>query len=248
MHRFFKISIALLLIAAFLSSAPLAVQAAVYDPGTEGIVSSYYHIDYKKGYILGVVPGTTAAHLLSVCLPSDCFLSTQRPATGAVLTAGDHSLTVIVTGDLDGNGAVNYDDLKAHGAAVLGEELSATALAAADVNYDGAVTITDYLQIKATLMDLGSIQACGPKNTDDVDPLILLSPGANQVWRDVKGAVSSVRCFYRQIRNRYRYQNRLRLCIRQGFHGQHYLQKYGICNRPAHDRFAGHSHTGINSR
>ena len=189
MQRIFKTCISLLLIAALLCPMLQWADAAVYDPDSEGIVSSYYHIDYEKGYLLGVAPGTSAAHLHSVCLPADCTVSQQELATGTSVSSGAHSLTVIVTGDLNGDGAVTITDMLIQKSAILGDEIPATALAAGDVNYDGAVTITDFLQVKSTLLGLSSISAGQPQESIS-DPVILLTPGATQNWCGGESAVS----------------------------------------------------------
>lgn len=181
MRRNFRTSITLLLIAAPLYPVLLLVGATAYDPGSDDIVSSYYHIDYEKGYILGIAPGTPASHLLSVCLPGDCALSQQDLATGVALTSGAHALTVIISGDLNGDGCVTITDMLMQKSAILGGELSPTATAAGDVNYDGAVTITDFLQVKSTLLGLSSISAGQPQGTT-ADPVILLTPGTSQTW------------------------------------------------------------------
>lgn len=188
MRRIFRIFIPLLLIGALIVPMSIFAGAAIYDPGSEGIVSSYYHIDYEKGYILGIAPGTSGAHLLRVCLPGDCTLSQDTLSTGASISSGDHSLTVIVTGDLNGDGNVTITDMLMQKSAILGDELSPTAAAAGDINHDGAVTITDFLQVKSTLLGLSSISAGYPQNTED--PPILLTPGASQAWHSADGSVS----------------------------------------------------------
>lgn len=180
MRRFFRISILSLVIAAMLFPAFLFVGAAAYDPQSEGIVSTYYYIDYEKGYISGIAPGTSAEHLLSVCLPGDCTLSQQTPATGTTVSSSGHTLTAIVTGDLNGDGMVTITDMLMQKSAILGEELSPTAMAAGDVNYDGSVTITDFLQVKSTLLGLSSITAGKPHGTSVAEQGILLNPGSSQ--------------------------------------------------------------------
>ncbi len=188
MRKIVKISISLLLIMALVCLSPLSAHAVIYDPASDGIISSYYHIDYKQGHILGIAPGTSAAHLLSVCLPGDCTLSQQDLVTGASISSGENALTIIVTGDLNGDGIVTITDMLMQKSAILGEELSSTAMAAGDVNYDGAVTITDFLQVKSTLLGLSSISAGRPQG--NADTLILLTPGSSQTWLGGEGSVS----------------------------------------------------------
>lgn len=189
MQKFFRISILLLVILGLLTPAVLRAEAAAYDPVTEGILCSYYHIDREKGFITGIAPGTSAEHLLSVCLPADCALSSQTLATGTTLTAQGHTLTVIVTGDLNGDAAVTITDMLMIKSAILGEPLSGTAAAAGDVNYDGSITITDFLQVKSSLLGLSSISAGRPADTAS-EPSILMIPGTSQSWSGGEGTVS----------------------------------------------------------
>jgi len=190
MKKFFRISILWLVILAILCPVFVFAGAAAYDPATEGIVSSYYYIDREKAYITGVAPGTSAGQLLNVCLPNDCTLSQQKLTTGTTLSSGEHALTVIVTGDLNGDGAVTITDMLMQKSAILGDELSATATAAGDINYDGGITITDFLQVKSALIGLSSITDSTQQNVAAAGPVILLTPNACQSWQGGEGAAS----------------------------------------------------------
>jgi len=174
---------------------PAAAEAGYYIP-EEGIVSAYYPIDRENGFLTGVIPGTEPGHLLAVCLPGDVRLSADTLATGTVLTAGTgealQTLTVIVTGDLNGDGAVTITDMLMIKSSILGQELPDTAAAAGDINYDGAVTVTDFLRVKACLLGMGQIEAACPQNATE---WLLLTPGATAAWQceavDVYGYISS---------------------------------------------------------
>lgn len=289
----------LVLLAGLIPAAQAAPAAARYDPFSEGIVSSYYHIDNEKGFLLGVAPGTPVSQLLNVCLPAGITASGKTLATGTVIsvtctaptepapppteetteattppeetTEGTlppeettitttppeetaegttppeettesttppeetadgtlppeetaesttppeettvtttppeettqaaapamasapetrtHSLTVIVTGDLNGDGKVTITDMLMLKSAILGEKLSATAAAAADINYDGKITITDFLQVKSCLLGLSSISAGRPAGTTSADSMILMTPGSSEKWT-VTGAAA----------------------------------------------------------
>ena len=72
---------------------------------------------------------------------------------------------------------------------VLGSSLSETAAIAGDVNYDGKVTITDFLQLKAYLLKIGAISAGKAAGIETKDSLILLTPGETKVW-SVDGAAA----------------------------------------------------------
>ena len=192
MTKFFKNCICFLLALALLCPYAAAASAAAYDPAAEGIISSYYHIDREKGFLTGIAPGTSADHLRSVCLPANCQLSQNTLATGTTITSGEQSLTLIVTGDLNGDAAVTITDMLMVKSAVLGQSLNDTAAAAADVNYDGGITITDFLQLKSNLLGLSDIQAGRPADPAVSEPVILLTPGTAQSWQGPEGTVSYV--------------------------------------------------------
>ena len=165
-----------------------------YDPLKEGILSSYYPIDRENGYLLGVAPGTAAQKLCSVCVPFGVALSTENVGTGALLTysvneAPAASLTVVVTGDLNGDAAVSITDMLMIKSFLLGETLESVATAAGDINFDGNVTITDFLRVKSALLGMDAITTGWPAQA--ADPILLLSPGNGEVWQ-IPEAVSYV--------------------------------------------------------
>ena len=341
MKKFLKITallLALLLMAAVAVSADTVPAPTKYDPLTEGIVSSYYSIDYERGYIIGIAPGTTAEKLKNACIPgTEIKASDDTIVTGTTITAtvtvviepetqpteaptetippteaptettppteaptestppteapteSTHpteaptettppteaptetepptepstdttppeesstettppeetstettppeesstettppeetttettppeetttetsdepqvaaysrmrsvttetktfTLTAIVTGDLNGDGAVTITDMLKVKSAVLGNSLSELAAVAGDVNYDGKVTITDFLQLKAYLLKLGTISAGKAAGMEPKDSLLLMTPGETKAW-SADGAVS----------------------------------------------------------
>jgi len=189
MRKFFKIPIFLMILVLLCPTVVLA-STSFYDPANEGILSSYYYVDREKGFITGIAPGTTADHLLSVCLPNDLALSQDTVATGTLLTSGSCMVTAIVTGDVNGDGAVTITDLLMIKSAILGEPLSETASAAADVNYDGSITITDFLQVKSNLLGLSAITSGWPLGATATGDPILLSPGTSQLWKGGEGTAS----------------------------------------------------------
>ena len=288
MGKFFKTPIVILLLLALALPPVLAVSAQgagtaeKYDPFAEGIVSSYYHIDWEKGFITGIAPGTTAQRLRSVCLPGGAVVSQEQLATGTTITVTctapippettapsteateapttappteetvppsdttepstaetasssetaepptedtvppsestesstedteasadttdtpvlvrsvhqaetrTYTLTVIVTGDLNGDGNVTITDMLMLKSAILGGTLSDTAAAAADINYDGKITITDFLKIKSCLLGLETLRAGWAAGTAPDDPLLLMTPNSSETW-SIQGAVS----------------------------------------------------------
>ena len=173
-----------LALTAFVPGRTLADSAGRYDPGSEGIVSSYYHIDAEAGFITGIAPGTTAEQLLQVCLPEDTVSQSNTLATGTTISSASaqKELKVIVTADLNGSGDVSISDLLMLKSAILGESLTDTAKAAADVNYDGNVSITDFLRIKSYILNIEGIYAGWPKEVTAKDELMLIEPSASQKW------------------------------------------------------------------
>jgi hypothetical protein len=68
------------------------------------------------------------------------------------------TLTVIVTGDSNGDGAITVTDMLAVKSHVLNKtKLSGASLTAGDTNGDGTITITDFIQIKAQILGKGNV-------------------------------------------------------------------------------------------
>lgn len=172
--------------------------AGKYDPATEGIVSSYYPIDRERGFLYGITPGTAAAQLQKVCQPGELTISQEILATGTVLTAQIpaedptqgpivHTLTAIVTGDLNGDGNVTITDMLMLKNKVLGQTLTDVAEAAGDINYDGNVTITDFLRIKSALLGKDPITAGRKADTAPADAMLLMTPQSSATWIPTDG-------------------------------------------------------------
>ena len=67
-------------------------------------------------------------------------------------------LTVVVTGDINGDGKATGTDFIQLKAVLLGKTiLTGAAAKAADINGDGKITGTDFIQVKAVLLDKGTI-------------------------------------------------------------------------------------------
>ena len=68
------------------------------------------------------------------------------------------SVTVVVTGDTNGDGKITVTDMIALKSRLLGKsDLSAAAAKAADTNGDGKISITDFIQIKAHILGKSSV-------------------------------------------------------------------------------------------
>ncbi len=72
------------------------------------------------------------------------------------------SLTVVVTGDVSGDGAITITDMLAVKSHVLNKsKLESVYLTAGDTSGDGAISITDFIQIKAQILGKGSVAPQG---------------------------------------------------------------------------------------
>lgn len=171
-----------LMVVATLLAPANAQTAGQYDPVTEGIASDYYPVDREQGFITGIAPGTPVHKVLSTCAPSGLTASGETVTTGMTLTYGEGqeavSLTAIVTGDLNGDGAVSITDMLMIKSYLLGQELTAAASAAGDLNNDGNVSITDFLKVKSYLLGMETIG--GPPSAENLE---LLIPGQSLLWQ-----------------------------------------------------------------
>lgn len=136
----------------------------------QSITSSAYTVSGE--YIRKIPAGTTAAKLIGGIHESSyisVYSGNTKVNDTAVVSTGMtvklqfegktiHSLMVIVTGDVNGDGDISITDMinvKSH---VLGKSTLTGAYAqAADTNADKSVSITDFIQIKAKLLGKGSI-------------------------------------------------------------------------------------------
>ncbi len=131
------------------------------------ISSEVYTI--AEGYLQGIPVGTTAAALLEGMDDSSCIrvfkgeteltaedtLSTGMTVKLMIGETVFDSLTLIVTGDVNGDGKISVLDtvfIKSHTLEI--QVLSGAAALAADYNSDGKLSILDYVQVKAMLLGL----------------------------------------------------------------------------------------------
>lgn len=131
-------------------------------------------LSQSTGYVTGIRPGTSAAQLMQNLLvggavPAGTQLAIQdaagSPVTGTVgtgmkLKAGTDTYTVVVTGDIDGDGSVNSLDLLLLKRCILGlQPLSGAAAAAANIDRDAAANVnsTDLLKLKRYILGLDQI-------------------------------------------------------------------------------------------
>lgn len=124
----------------------------------------------RDGFLRAIPLGTSTADLLADLVPVDHITlhagtSTATDVVGTGMTVeykiGDEvkqTLTVVVTGDVNGDGKITITDLVQINSHLLKKnELSGAHGAAADVNGDGKITITDLVQINSHLLKRVSV-------------------------------------------------------------------------------------------
>lgn len=142
--------------------------------GIENVFISSVHYGIANKRIFKIPVGTTAGELINGLNESMGVKlyagdkeknSTDKVGTGmTVRLAGSgitlDTLTAIVTGDVNGDGAITVTDMLAIKASVLKKsDLSGVYELAADTNGDGMVTVTDFIQVKAAILGKGKITA-----------------------------------------------------------------------------------------
>ena len=119
----------------------------------------------KDGFLRGIALGTSVTDLQKNLVPSDFIVihkgtSTSTKVVGTGMTVeysvdGQQiqTLTVVVTGDVNGDGKCSISDLVQINSHLLGRQnLSGVFLQAADINGDGKCTISDLVQINSHLL------------------------------------------------------------------------------------------------
>ena len=131
------------------------------DKKTE-ITSNLYKIE--EGYISKIKPGTTisifeqnseAEEAVTFIKDGKILSQDSVISTGTIIKIGtDLEYTLVVTGDIDGDGEVTVTDLaksKLH--FIESKILTGAQLKAADMDYDNEITITDIAKTKLLLID-----------------------------------------------------------------------------------------------
>ncbi len=136
------------------------------------ITSSTYIV--SGGYISKIPAGTTVSTLINginekqyikVYKGNAEVSGNTKVGTGIIVKLMDgstvkQSITVVVTGDTNGDGDISITDMIAVKAQILGKSKFEGAVAkAADTNGDNGISITDFIQIKAHILGKSKIQA-----------------------------------------------------------------------------------------
>ena len=131
------------------ATATVVISAASADPVLTGVNGGY--VDTTNGYVYGIPVGADPANYFTV---TDGTFTVSGSATGATLTvkttggADFATYTVIIFGDVDGDGSVTSSDYLSVKKATAGIALSGAFAFAADVDGDGSITSSDYLAVK----------------------------------------------------------------------------------------------------
>ncbi len=136
------------------------------------ITTPVFHINKGIGVLSSIPTSTTVDGLLAALNEKGCI----RVLKGAVVVAGGtslgtgmlvqlmdgdtvvQSLTVVITGDVNGDGRISLTDFvqtKAHLMEVT--PLTGAYALACDVNGDGRITLTDFVKLKSHLMEIAPI-------------------------------------------------------------------------------------------
>ena len=102
------------------------------------------------GFLTGIAPGTSIKSLNNsgyTVYSGKQEVTSGYVGTGMTAVSGSTSLTIVVTGDVNGDGRITITDvvkLQNYAANVSG--LDEAAMMAGDINGDGRITITDVVQ------------------------------------------------------------------------------------------------------
>lgn len=143
------------------NDATLKLNITLPDKPEEGITSDVYLI--KDGYISKIEANTTVSIFKNNVTTKQNMVFKDKEGnilddsnivkTGDTLQVGSQSYTLVVTGDIDGNGVIGTNDiakLKLH--YIERELLTGIKLKAADMNYDGEISLLDLAKIKLILI------------------------------------------------------------------------------------------------
>ena len=128
------------------------------EDGTQGYVSSAYLtiepvVEYKiQDTYIYITPDTTTADI------PNCILNGVVFGTGAKLAIDDKEYTVVMLGDVSGDGEVKSKDYMMIKNYIMGTlKLNDTEKLAADLSKDGEIKSKDYMMIKNHIMQISRI-------------------------------------------------------------------------------------------
>ena len=141
-------------------TVPAATEVVIADaaatPVLTGVNGGY--VDDVNGYVYGIPAGSDAANYFSV---ENGTFTVSATVTGGTLTVKDSggsdyaTYTVIIFGDVDGNGTVTLSDLSVVKNAIQGASLSGAFAFAGNVDGSGSVTLSDLSIVKNAIQGAG---------------------------------------------------------------------------------------------
>ena len=151
-----------LLIAAFCLTLLISlVCVSIAGAQTVLVEDSHLYIEEDTGYVLGIPAKCTGAQLKpNFNFAVSDLADSAAVGTGLKINGGGGSFTVVVLGDVTGDGiltSTDYLQIKRHFSNAA--DLQGAALRAADVTNDGKILSTDYLLIKKTFNGTADIYA-----------------------------------------------------------------------------------------
>jgi len=142
---------------------------ALLSSAASAIESSVYYIDHDKGFIYDVVTGTSveefkqnldnpSSRVTVYDLNGDEAGDTVRMCTGFTVSYSTETVTALVKGDNNGDGVISSIDLLGLRRYIAKFNVFNSAhIAAADVDYDGAVTTTDFAILRSHMSNRSNI-------------------------------------------------------------------------------------------
>ena len=113
------------------------------------------------GFLTGIAPGTSIKSLNNsgyTVYSGKQEVTSGYVGTGMTAVSGSTSLTIVVTGDVDGDGRITITDVvKLQRYTVSACELDEAAMMAGDIDGDGRITITDVVQAAQVTVGLRTI-------------------------------------------------------------------------------------------
>ncbi|GEM_PF-2193246 len=193
--------------------------------GTQLVVTSQYTMDRENGLIWGLERVTTGSifrkkmgnrpeHIVFQNLAGEDYNAVIGTGTKVLLRAGDGTvqdeLTVVVSGDVNGDGLITISDYTLIRLDILGVmPLDPGFFRAADINQDGVISITDYTHIRLDILRLE------PLSAEVYTPAPISNPKTDQFVKHALAQLSKPYVFGTQGPNTYDCSGYVYYCLYQ---------------------------------
>ena len=144
---------------------------AIGSFAADTLESSVYYIDHEAGFLYDVENGSqvsvlkqnlkNSANSVTVYdLSGNALADSSYLATGYTVSCGAETVTILVKGDNNGDGAISTVDILSVTRYLSGYDVFSDAhIAASDVDYDNVVSTTDYAILRAYLEGSGDLNS-----------------------------------------------------------------------------------------